>query len=151
MNPASPAHTIRPERPEDHLDIEDVIREVNIASNKVHNLSIELHDVTEKLGKAEIDDNGEVDFGAQMRWETAIENRIQEIVDDYEKRDKRAPGYDACLSRAKRHVRLRNPELFVEYMQLTTRQKALRDHLVNEKQVISGKQTVLNGLRAIGA
>ncbi len=74
-----------------------------------------------------------------------------EIVDEYEKQGKRPPAEDIRTARAKRHVREHDPELFVTYMQLLTRQKALRMTISSEKEVISGKQSVLNGLRAAGA
>jgi hypothetical protein len=73
------------------------------------------------------------------------------IVEDYENRGKRPPGEDVRNARAKAYVRKNDPELYIAYLQALTEMKALRSWISSQKQVISGKQSVLNGLRAIGA
>ncbi len=134
----------------EQLDVEQVIREVNDAADRVAKASTELAELTKRFEGA-VNESGEVSYGVKILYEIAIADELLKIVDEAAENDKRPPAEDIRLARARRHVRINDEELYVAYVQAEMKLTGLRSYIAAQKQVISGKQSVLNGLKALGA
>lgn len=131
-------------------DPETVLQELNTAANAVRKASAKLGRVL-KAFEGAMSEDGEVQLGVKARYEIAVDEALMEIVDNYEGRDKRPPAEDVRMARARRQVRRNNESLYVAYLQGLVEIKALRQWISGQKQIVSAKQTVLNGLKDMGA
>lgn len=131
-------------------DPEKVIREVYDAASRIEKASEELASLTQRFESA-VDEDGQISYGIKLRYENALDNELLSIVDRYEEEGKRPPAEDIRLARAKRHVRLHDEQLYVEYVQAEMEMNGLRRYISSQKAVVSGLQSALNGLKAIGA
>jgi len=131
-------------------EIEAVLIEVNHAANRLHAASTELAEVTKRFEGA-VDEDGQIKYGIKVEYETALESAMLGIVEHYEAMGKRPPAEDIRQARARRTVRVKDEALYVAYVQAEMKMGALQRFIASQKQVISGKQSVLNGLKALGA
>lgn len=124
------------------LNPETVLRQLNIAAQAVFRASNRLKSLSEEL------DGKDGELGVGTRYDIAIEDALVEI---YGEAEGRPPAEDVRTAMAKARVRAKHPELDADYRRLTTEIKAARIWISNQKAVLSAKQSVLNGARAIGA
>lgn len=132
------------------MDPEAVIREVYEAANKLEESSENLRKATKRFESA-VNEEGEVEYGIKLLYENAIDNELLAIVDEYERQGKRPPAEDIRIARAKKKIRVDDEALYVAYVQAEMKMHGLRTLISSQKAVISGKQSVLNGLKVLGA
>jgi glutathione S-transferase len=127
-------------------DLETLLRELNEAAQGVARASNQLQRLTTGLENA-VDLQGVLTLGAGARYRIALEEALIAV---YEATDK-PPAADIRMAMARRRLRETAPDLVAEYDRLTTEVKAAQQWIAANKQVISAKQSVLNGVRALGA
>jgi hypothetical protein len=128
-----------------------VVRELYQAAKGIDGASTKLARLVKQFENEVNEETGEVTFGIGARYEFAVERELLAIVDQYEAQGKRPPAEDIRTARAKAIVRKKEAALYVSYLQALTEMKALRSWISQQREVISAKQTVFNGLRSLGA
>jgi hypothetical protein len=134
----------------DSLNLETLLAELNAAAQGVGAASTKLAKLTKEFDNRTNGD-GEVHLGIGARYAIALENELVAVWEESEAKDKRPPAEDIRTALAKRRLRQKNPSLVAEYGRITTEMKALQRWISDNRAVISAKQSVLNGARAIGA
>ena len=127
------------------LDPETLIRELNIAQRSVASASTKLAKLIKEYEGA----NGQLGIGT--RYEIALDDELTGLYDEHVENDKRPPAEDIRAAMARRRVRTKHPELDADNRRLTTEIKALTLWIRDQKVVINAKQSVLNGVRGLGA
>lgn len=133
------------------LDPERLLRELNLATRGVDAASTKLADLTKRFENSVDMDTGEITFGVGDLYEIAFDEELNAIYCEYEDDEKRPPAEDIRTARARIRLRKKDPDLVARYKRTLTEMKALQTWISSQKQVISGKQSVLNGLRDLGA
>lgn len=147
---ASPPHDRQAVLPVSDLDLDTLLTELNEAARGVAASSTKLAKLTKEFENRSNGD-GEVQLGVGARYAIALENELVAIWEESEAQDKRPPAEDIRTALAKRRLRQKDPTLVAEYGRITTEMKALQRWISDNKAVVSAKQSVLNGARAIGA
>jgi hypothetical protein len=131
-------------------DLETLLRELNTAANGVAAASTKLAQLT-KVYENAVNGNGEIAMGVGTRYALALDRELVGVYEEAEAENKRPPAEDVRTALARQRLRAKDGPLVVEHDRVTTEMKALQRWISDNKQVISAKQSVVNGLRALGA
>lgn len=124
------------------LDTETIIRELNTAALGVFRAANRLQSLTQEF------DGKDGELGVGVLYDIAIEDELTSI---YEESERKPPAEDIRTAMAKARVRRKKPDLDADYRRLSTEMKATQLWISNQKAVLSARQSVLNGLKAVGA
>ena len=131
-------------------DLETLLKELNTAANGVAAASTKLATLT-KTYENHVNGDGEVHLGVGAQYEIAFEGELVAVYEEAEAKGKRPPAEDVRSALARQRLRAKDGPLIAEHDRVTTEMKALQRWISDNKQVISAKQSVVNGLRALGA
>lgn len=123
----------------------EILAALDQASAGVQAASTELSKLITKFGEAWVDENGELHEGAKLRYEVAVQEALAGIYTRALEDGRRPPAEDVRRALAEREVRHTDPQLVAEYNAQKTRIEALRLWLSNQRQVISGYQSLRRG------
>lgn len=124
----------------DELNLEALARAVDRGADRMR----ELMERFEGYEKAEPDENGEPVWvpGIKTLYEEAVALRADEILAEYERREKRPPSEDTRRGRAVRIVKKEQPALYGEYHALAGSIAIGQRWLSNKKASLSALQTL---------
>lgn len=125
----------------------EILRDLDDASRGVQKGSTELSQLITRFGEARMED-GEVISGTKLRFEVALDEELVRIYEDALSQGKRPPAEDVRGALARSAVRLKHPQLYAEYEAQKTRIAALKLWLSNQRQVISGYQSLRHAERS---
>ena len=128
------------------LDPEELVAELNATARSVAAASTKLAKLTNEYERGT---NG--DLGIGTRYAIALDDELTAIYDEAEAKDKRPPAEDIRAAMARRRVRTKHPDLDADYHRVTTELNALTMWLRDQRTVLSARQSVLNGVRSLGA
>lgn len=97
----------------------------------------------DRLGK-ELEE-AHIDLGdAECEYEDKLDEALLAIVEEYEQLEKRLPGEDVRLARARRRMDF---EIYVRYRKAKRRVEGLEKHCRKLETAVSARQSTLKGLR----
>lgn len=120
----------------------EILRDLDDASRGVQAASTELSKLITKFGEASVDEDGQITEGVKLKYEIAIKDEIAHLYTSAMEEGRKAPPEDVRAALAERAVRAKQPTLWAEYNALKTRIEALKIWLSNQRQVISGYQSL---------
>lgn len=123
----------------------EIMRDLDDACRSVQAKGAELSRAITKFGEAYIDEDGQLVQGTKLRFEVAIDEELLRIHTEAMGEGKRVPAEDLRAAMARLGVRTKHPELVAEYEAQRTHIEALKLHLSNARQVISGYQSLRRG------
>lgn len=126
----------------DRLDPEVLVQELHAAASGVFRASNKLRNLSAEF------DGKDGELGVGTLYDIAIEDELAAI---YEGSNGKPPAEDIRRAMAKARVRSKSPDLDANYRRLSTEIKATQIWITNQKVVLSAKQSVLNGVRSLGA
>jgi hypothetical protein len=90
-------------------------------------------------------EDGAIVQGTKLRYEIAIDEELVRIYEDAMSDGRRPPAEDVRGALARSAVRSKNPQLVADFKAQETRIEALKLWLSNQRQVISGYQSLRRG------
>ena len=125
----------------------DILAELREDSQRIGEATTALYSATVKLDGGFDDQTGEIVTGVRTRWQEAYDEALIELEERYLAEDRRLPAADIRTARVTRQIREHQPELYAEYLALTSRVKLLQTTIQNRKAAVSARQSVLRGER----
>jgi len=111
----------------------EILRDLDDASRGVQQASTKLSQLVTRFGDTKI------------RYETAIGEELLRIYEEAVQDGRRVPPTDLRAALAEKAVRTKSPDLFALYSEQKTQIEALKLWLSNQRQVISGYQSLRRG------
>lgn len=115
--------------------LDEAILGVQTRSTKYAKLHLAFHE-------AHVDENGELQLGLNLRYETAVQDELLAIHTNALQNGTRVPAEDLRTAMAERAVRTKYPQLFADYQAAKTEIEAMKLWLANQRAVISGYQSL---------
>ena len=140
--PAAPAVS---ERPYEMRSGMETLEALDKASRGVEAAATELAKLSQQFGEAHIDEKGEIVMGIGLQFQSALDEEKARLYQTAVEEGKRPPPEDIREAVAQQAVRLKQPQLWVEYQGVKTRMDALRSWISNQKAVISANQSIRKG------
>lgn len=119
----------------------EILRDLDDAARGVQKGSTELSQLITRFGEARMED-GEIIQGTRLRFEVAIDEELVRIYESALRDGKRPPAEDVRGALARSAVRAKHSQLYADYEAQKTRIEALKLWLSNQRQVISGYQSL---------
>lgn len=119
----------------------EILRDLDDAAKGVQAGSTQLSQLLTSFGEARVED-GAVIQGTKLRYEVALDEELVRIYEDAVREGKRPPAEDVRGALARSAVRAKHPQLYADYEAQKTRIEALKLWLSNQRQVISGYQSL---------
>jgi hypothetical protein len=132
-------------RPYEMRSGQEILEALDKASKGVEAAATELARLSQEFGEAHIDENGEIQMGLGLQFETALREKRAQIYEAAIAADRRPPPEDVREAMAQRGVREEDPALWVEYNAIQSRIAALRGWIGNQKAIISANQSIRKG------
>lgn len=123
----------------------EILRDLDDASKGVQAASTELSRLITKFGEASVDDDGQLVQGVKLQFEVAIGEELAHLYQQSMEDGKRPPAEDLRAALAEKAVRVKSPQLWADYHATKSRIEALKLWLSNQRQVISGYQSLRRG------
>jgi hypothetical protein len=124
----------------------EILRDLDDAAKGVQAASTELSQLITRFGEARMED-GTMVQGTKLRYEIALDEELVRIYEDAMADGKRPPAEDVRGALARSAVRQKSPQLYADFKAQETRITALKLWLSNQRQVISGYQSLRNAER----
>jgi len=111
----------------------EILRDLDDASRGVQTASTELSQLVTRFGDT------------KLQYEVAVGDELLRIYEEALQDGRRVPPEDLRSALAEKAVRTKQPELAATYNEQKTQIEALRLWLSNQRQVISGYQSLRRG------
>jgi len=123
------------------------MRDLDDAARGVMAASTELSRLITKFGEASVDDDGQLVQGVKLQYDVAIGEELAQLYQQAMEEGRRPPAEDLRAALAEKAVRVKSPQLWADYHATKSRIEALRLWLSNQRQVISGYQSLRHAER----
>lgn len=120
----------------------EILDALDKASAGVQAASTELSQLVSKFGEAWVGPDGELHEGVKLRYEIAVQEALAGIYARAIEEGRKPPAEDIRAALAIREVRTKDQQLWADYQAQKTRIEALKLWLSNQRQVISGYQSL---------
>ena len=125
----------------------EIMRDLDDAARGVMAASTELSRLITKFGEASVDDDGQLVQGVKLQYDVAIGEELAQLYQQAMEEGRRPPAEDLRAALAEKAVRVKSPQLWADYHATKSRIEALRLWLSNQRQVISGYQSLRHAER----
>lgn len=123
----------------------EILTALDEASRGVQAASTKLAKLINEFGEASVDANGQLHEGTKLRYEVALQEELSTLYTLAISDGRRPPAEDVRAALAARAVRVKDPQLHADYHAQKTQIEALKLWLSNQRQVISGYQSLRRG------
>lgn len=126
----------------DALDLNELATRTMTHADKLRTLSQRFHGYEDPQTLDKV-------AGVKLRYEEALDDALDHIVEQYEGQGKRAPAEDVRAARARKLVKASEPDLYDEYHALDATIRRIERWLRDSRSAIMARQSVLKSEREL--
>jgi hypothetical protein len=123
----------------------EIIEALDKASARVEAAAVELGRLSQAFHESHVDDQGEIQMGVGLRFQTMIDDEKAHIYQEAIEDGKKPPPEGIREAVAQKAVQVKDPALWSEFHTTSARIKGLAAWISNQKAIISANQSIRKG------